>query len=80
MKAPGAAYRRMTACARLAAAVGPVTTTPLLVARRVPPLIARPPLGTYMASSKVLPVGALATAIVGQAVPARCSLQSTPDR
>jgi hypothetical protein len=74
VKAPGArhhhGYWRMTAGARLAAAVGPVTTTPRLVARRrVPPLIASPPLGTYMASSKVVPVGALATAIVGQALP-----------
>ena len=46
-----------------------VTTTPEVVARRAPPAMASPPVGTYMASSKVLPVGGLAISKVGQALP-----------
>jgi hypothetical protein len=40
-----------------------------VVERRAPPVIASPPVGTYMARSNVEPVGALATGMTGQALP-----------
>src|SRR5436305_10015735 len=65
--------RRSGQCAVWPAGTGTGRAVPdavgVAVARAVPPVTGRPPVGVYMAWSKVVPVGAFATGTIGKARP-----------